>query len=404
MDLVDIYAFLKPNRGVIAGSTIVAVTLALVYAFTATPPSPPTAPTGVALDDARKPLGRPVKLQKMPCARTVVGCDHLAPAIPQGTSPSGASLGPPDGGDNEPYRPSEQLPGTPNMASVTPSDGLRRSAGVRRPAFSSYGSAAPNPASQTPSDGLRNSAGVPRPAFSFNGANTASLTPNDGLRGAANLPEGGDKAKALTALQYAADQGHLAAQWKVGRMYAVGDGVPQDAQRAFVYFSQIANTHPDEPPGTAQARIVANAFVALGHYYLDGIPNSSVVPDAARAREMFAYAASYFGDADAQYQLGRLYLDGTPSDPQQAVRWFQLAATKGDCRAEAVLGDMLFQGHHVPRQAARGLMWLTLGRDCAGAEEAWLKPLYDNAFHRASDDERAMALVFLEGWLKGRRD
>jgi len=245
------------------------------------------------------------------------------------------------------------------------------------------------------------------PAFSFDGSttpSTASLTPNDGLRGATGTPESGDKAKAFTALQYAADQGHLAAQWKVGRMYAVGDGVPQDNQRAFVYFSQIANTHPDEPPGTAQARIVANAFVALGHYYLDGIPNSAVVPDAARAREMFSYAASYFGDADAQYQLGRLYLDGTPSDPHQAARWLQLAATKGDCRAEAVLGDMLFQGHHMPRQAARGLMWLTLGRDCAGAEEAWIKPLYDNAFHRASDDERAMALVFLEGWLKGRRE
>jgi len=248
---------------------------------------------------------------------------------------------------------------------------------------------------------------APGLAFAFDGTttpNTASLTPGDGLRGAGSTPDGGEKAKALTALQYAADQGHLAAQWKVGRMYAVGDGVPQDNQRAFVYFSQIANTHPDEPPGTAQAHIVANAFVALGHYYLDGIPNSAVVPDAARAREMFAYAASYFGDADAQYQLGRLYLDGTPSDPHQAARWLQLAATKGDCRAEAVLGDMLFQGHHMPRQAARGLMWLTLGRDCAGAEEAWIKPLYDNAFHRASDDERAMALVFLEGWLKGRRD
>ena len=131
-------------------------------------------------------------------------------------------------------------------------------------------------------------------------------------------------------------------------MYASGDGVAQDDQRAFVYFSQIANTHPDEPPGTAQARIVANAFVALGHYYLKGIPNTAVAADPARAREMFAYAASYFGDADAQYQLGRLYLDGSPSDPRQAARWFQLAATKGDCRAEAVLGDMLFQGKHVP--------------------------------------------------------
>jgi TPR repeat protein len=124
----------------------------------------------------------------------------------------------------------------------------------------------------------------------------------------------------------------------------------------------------------------------------------------SHGHSQFAYAASYFGDADAQYQLGRLYLDGSPSDPHQAARWFQLAATKGDCRAEAVLGDMLFQGQRVPRQAARGLMWLTLGRDCAGAEENWIKPLYDNAFHRANDDERAMALVYLEGWLKGRRD
>jgi TPR repeat protein len=246
------------------------------------------------------------------------------------------------------------------------------------------------------------------PVFSFDGTttpSTASLTPGDGLRGpSGGSVEGGDKAKAFTALQYAADQGHIAAQWKVGHMYAIGDGVPQDDQRAFVYFSQIANTHPDEPPGTAQAHIVANAFVALGHYYLTGIRNSTVAPDTTRAREMFGYAASYFGDADAQYQLGRLYLDGTPSDPHQAARWFQLAATKGNCRAEAVLGDMLFQGQKVPRQAARGLMWLTLSKDCAGPEETWVKPLYDNAFHHANDDERAMALVYLEGWIRGRRD
>jgi TPR repeat protein len=226
-----------------------------------------------------------------------------------------------------------------------------------------------------------------------------------GLGSPAGVPESADKAETLRALEHAADQGKLAAQWKVGRMYAAGDGVPKDDQRAFIYFSQIANTHPDEPPGTAQARIVANAFVALGHYYLKGIPNSTVGPDALRARDMFAYAASYFGDADAQYQLGRLYLNGSPSDPRQAARWFQLAATKGDCRAEAVLGVMLFQGQLVPRQAARGLMWLALARDCVDTEEDdWIKPLYKDAFHRANDDERAAALVYLEDWLKERRD
>jgi uncharacterized protein len=191
---------------------------------------------------------------------------------------------------------------------------------------------------------------------------------------------------------------------RIGRMYADGDGVPRDDLRAFNYFSQIANSHPDEAPGTPQARFVANAFVALGHYYLTGIPNSKIAADRARARDMFGYAATYFGDADAQYELGELYLNAPPSDPHQAARWLQLAATKGHCRAEVALGDLLFQGQVVPRQPARGLMWLTLGRDCAGADETWVKPVYDSTFKRASDDERAMALVLVEDWLKGHRD
>ena len=248
---------------------------------------------------------------------------------------------------------------------------------------------------------------MPGSVFAFDGTttpNTALLTPGDGLRGGTAAPDGGAKAKEFSALQYAADQGHLIAQWKVGRMYADGDGVPRNDLRAFDYFSQIANTYPDENPGSPRARFVAGAFVALGRYYLAGIPNSDIKPDAARAREMFAYAASFFGDADAQYQLGRLYLDGTPADPRQAARWFHAAATKGDCRAQAVLGDMLFRGQYLPRQAARGLMWLTLSKECGGSDDGWIKPLYDNAFRRANDDERALALVYIEDWLKGRRE
>jgi uncharacterized protein len=53
---------------------------------------------------------------------------------------------------------------------------------------------------------------------------------------------------------------------------------------------------------------------------------------------------------------------------------------------------------------AAGQRRLTLGRDCAGAGETWVKPVYDSAFKRASDDERALALVYLEDWLKGHRD
>ena len=109
-------------------------------------------------------------------------------------------------------------------------------------------------------------------------------------------------------MQYAAEGGHPIAQWKLGRMYADGEGVAQDDLRAFDYFSRIANQHAEDSPSAPQAGVVANAFVALGRYYLKGIPNSKIKSDPDRAREMFSYAASYFGNADAQYDLARLYL------------------------------------------------------------------------------------------------
>ena len=215
----------------------------------------------------------------------------------------------------------------------------------------------------------------------------------------------GDTKTGLSALEYAAANGQPRAAWKLGRMYADGDGVQRNDLRAFDYFRGIVETHADEVPGTAQAPFVASAFVALGSYYLDGIPGSTIKPDADRAREIFAYAASYFGDPEAQYHLGRMYLDGIGGvrEPKQAARWLTRAAQKGQYEAQAVLGAMLFKGEFMARQAPRGLMWLTLARDAAPAGDGWITELYAAAMKQASEDERAIALVYLERWLKGRR-
>nr|HAQ95295.1 hypothetical protein [Afipia sp.] len=142
----------------------------------------------------------------------------------------------------------------------------------------------------------------------------------------------------LSALQYAAEGGHPVAQWKLGRMYAKGDGVAQDDLRAYDYFSKIANAHAEDSPSAPQATIVANAFVALGRYYVSGIPNTRVKADPERAREMFSYAASYFGNAEAQYNLARMYLDGVgmPRDTRYGIRWLGLAARKGQHQAQAL--------------------------------------------------------------------
>jgi hypothetical protein len=228
----------------------------------------------------------------------------------------------------------------------------------------------------------------------------------DAFRSGTQALQAGDTTQGLTALEYAASNGHAVAQWKLGRMYADGDGVGRNDLRAFEYFRGIADAHADDTPGTPQARFVANAFVALGNYYLDGVPNSPIKADPERAREMFGYAASYFGDPDAQYYLGRLYLTGRGAvkDPKQAARWFGLAANKGHHPSQALLGGMLFKGDQVPRQAALGLMWLTLASDAAGAPDKWIRDLHDAAFKQATDDERQLALMFLERRLNSRRN
>lgn len=260
---------------------------------------------------------------------------------------------------------------------------------------------------------------VAGPGFGFDGAPVNPtdtvlpvVAPQPGaaaLKRAANpvAPTATSPTSSFSTLQYQAEGGHPVAQWKLGKMYAEGDGVIQDDMRAFEYFSRIANAHAEDSPSAPQASIVANAFVALGRYYLSGIPNSKVKADTERAREMFSYAASYFGNADAQYDLARLYLktpDASRDDFRYGARWLGLAAQKGQHQAQALLGQMLFNGDRLPPQRARGLMWLTLARDSATPDEAWIKESYNRAIAKASEDDRAMALQMLEHWVQGRRD
>jgi TPR repeat protein len=101
-----------------------------------------------------------------------------------------------------------------------------------------------------------------------------------------------------------------------------------------------------------------------------------------------------------------MYLDGIgmSRDVKYGVRWLGLAAQKGQHQAQALLGQMLFTGDHLQRQAARGLMWLTLAQESATPDEAWIHESYKAAIRKASEDDRAMALKLLERWVQGRRD
>jgi len=247
---------------------------------------------------------------------------------------------------------------------------------------------------------------VSSPASALDGTKTDSNDPSpiEAFKAGTKAYKAGDMAGAQRALEFAASKGHAMAQWKLARMYSEGEGLPRDDLKAFEFYQAIVDAHGEDSPDTPQARFVSSALVALGSYYLNGIPNTRVRPDQGRAVEMFQYAAMYYGDSDAQYNLGRLYLDGgaeRPRDTVTAARWLRLAADKGQRQAQAVLGHLLFSGDDMPRQAARGLMYLTLAKDGADDEgDKWIVDLYDGAFAKASTDERDMCLTYLEQFLK----
>ncbi len=228
-----------------------------------------------------------------------------------------------------------------------------------------------------------------------------NATPVEAFRFGFNAYKQGDKTTAVEALTFAADKGHAVAQWKLGRMYAEGDGLTKDDMKAFELFSEIADAHADDNPDAPSARFVSNAFVALGSYYRDGIPNSSIQPDFSRARQMFSYAASYFGDSDAQLNLARMYYDGEGGDrdPRQAARWAKLSADKGNVGAQALLGHMLFEGDGVTRQPVVGLMFLTIARDRALNTDSWIQKLQEQAFSVATETERRTALAMADDWI-----
>lgn len=240
---------------------------------------------------------------------------------------------------------------------------------------------------------------MPGPVVSPN----ATATAEDEFRAGTRLYYAGDRKAALEQLRRAAEHGHPIAQWKLGKIYETGDGVPVNDAKAVEFYREVIDNHADDARGTPQAAFVASAFVSLGSYYLRGVEKAAIRPNIDRARELYTYAASIFGDTEAQYRLGRLYLEasGEERDPRQAARWLTVAAKKGHCGAQAMLGQLLFSGDEgFTRRPVQGLMWLTIARANAnGAGDDWIREVQEQVFSVASETERRRGVADAQEWI-----
>lgn len=228
-------------------------------------------------------------------------------------------------------------------------------------------------------------------------------TPDEIFRSANKSFRQGDKTGAIKLLEEAAETGHPGALWVLGDHYRHGDGVPVDNLKAFQIFNEIANGHADDAPSSPQAPFVASAFVALGSYYLTGINDTAIKPNVEEAQRLLKYAASYFGDREAQFKLGQIYADPNSADrnPTEAARWLTLAARKGHPGAQALLGQLLFTGDTtVQRRPLLGLMWLTIARAHAGGpSDDWIREMQEEAFSVAAENDRRQAVKLSQEWI-----
>ena len=200
----------------------------------------------------------------------------------------------------------------------------------------------------------------------------------------------------ILALEAAAQAGQPMALYQLGLMYENGEGVAKDPVKAFGYFSQIANEHADTAPRGVEADIVAQSFVKVGEYYASGLPEAGIAKDEVRSNRLMMHAASYFGDADAQYRVGLAYLESENADANslQSARWLSLAARKGHAPAQAQLGHLLFNGDGIDSNPVEGLMWLTIAsRRAVGTVDAgWIQQMLNDAISLATAEQRTHAI------------
>lgn len=143
--------------------------------------------------------------------------------------------------------------------------------------------------------------------------------------------------------QKAAKQGFVPALHNLGVMYESGKGVPKDVQQAVLMYRKAAEA------GLAQAQFALGDRLERG----DGVAR-----DYVEALKWFTRAAEQ-GLASAQTYVGRLYEHGhgVPRDFTEAARWYQKAAEQGDPVGENNLGHLYWMGEGVSQNLATAFKW-----------------------------------------------
>ncbi len=200
-----------------------------------------------------------------------------------------------------------------------------------------------------------------------------------------------DLERAFALYQASAAQDNPYASYELGKMFQSGTGTEKSAAQAEVHFQnafsgflalekqghddklqyrlgqmlhQGTGTEEDEEGAVRYWQLAAklgngNAQYALGKFWLD-----TGAGDTRQAVEWLEKAAGA-GNASAQYALAKIYLEGQLGgrDTEKAVELLQKAAEQGDGYAAYRLGRLYLEGEGIPKDVEKAAHWLTEAAD-----------------------------------------
>ena len=150
------------------------------------------------------------------------------------------------------------------------------------------------------------------------------------------------------------EQGDAKAQSILGLMYAKGEGVLRDDNKAFEWYFKAAG----------QGHTRAEEILRWTHGTGKAVPQ-----DDKKTVEWYSKAAEY-GVVDAQYNLATIYQEGknVPKDYKKAYKWDIKAAEQGNGQAQFNLGWMYAMGKGVLRDYVLAHMFCNISVANGGEE------------------------------------
>lgn len=157
-----------------------------------------------------------------------------------------------------------------------------------------------------------------------------------------------DHALALNMFAEAAERGNPYAAYRAARMYRIGIGSPKSEFMTDQYFYLAFKAF--EAMAAEKPQLADRCLYRMGMMAMNGEGIPADLPVAAR---YFADAA-YYGNSEANYQLGLLYLKGSEGlerDVSTAVECLRKSVVDGNLDAMYTLGKIFQDGKDVPKNA-----------------------------------------------------